>query len=95
MPRCQSVIQSSKVSKAATKFQPPASRQPQPPAANKSDMCEKNRKIEFYLFTPAVHIMAWPAFDGFVICDSIQIYMYFTLSLTPLFLFSSSYETFN
>ena len=78
-----------KMSIGNTKQQPPRARQP--PAANKSDI--NARKIEFYLFTPAVHGMA--TFDGFVICDSIQIYMYFTLSLTPLFLFSSSYETFN
>ena len=44
---------SNKISAAA-----PASRQPYvAAAANKSDMCEKNRKIEFYLFT-AVHGMA-------------------------------------
>ena len=53
---------SNKISAAA-----PASRQP--PAANNSDMCEKNRKIEFYLFTA---VLAWPAFDGFVICDSFK-----------------------
>ena len=54
MPRCQSVYSSSKAAKqqsskaAATKFQPA-----QLGTANKSDMCEKNRKIEIYLFTPA------------------------------------------
>ena len=67
--------QSSKVSKAATKFQPPASRQ-QP--ANKSDMCEKNRKIEFICSRQPAMAHGMASFRW--ICDSF-IQIYFTLSL--------------